>query len=256
MATSKNLRYLFWNASNNQALGTTLLKNPKWQHVHEAEKEQIFSAILPPLDGLSILELGGGIGRFTTDLASRANAVTVIDLSEQAIQENRARHQHFANITYLAGSVTDVQFEPHSFDLIFSNWLLMYLNHDEITGLLHNCCHWLKPGGKIFFHESCERNYAGHRIVRNWFTMEMLRTIFPFVGQPIYSIWNFKLPPLKDLWTAITHFEKPQHFRPAAFYEACFAEGFQIVSVGHITAYEQFFRNRLQRYWLLSPNLA
>jgi phosphoethanolamine N-methyltransferase len=254
MGTKKNLRYLFWNASNNQALGSSLLKDPKWNHINVAEKEQIFSSILPPLDGLCVLELGGGIGRFTTDFASQAKEVTVVDLSEQALQENRERHQDFSNITYIVGSVTDIRFEQNSFDLIFSNWLLMYLNQEEITQLLNACLLWLRPEGMIFFHESCERNYAGHRIVRNWFTVEMIRTIFPFVGKPIYSIWNFKLPPLKDLWTAVKNFEKPQHFRQANFYEACFADNFQIVLAGHIAAYEKFFHNKLQRYWLLSPS--
>src|SRR5512137_2879696 len=124
MIGKKNLRSLFWNSANNQAFGTSLLKDPKWSHINVAEKAQILS-LIQPLDGLRVLELGGGIGRYTTDLARQANTLTVVDLSEQAIEENRARHREFSHITYIAGDVTELRFEPHSFDLIFSSWLLM-----------------------------------------------------------------------------------------------------------------------------------
>jgi ubiquinone/menaquinone biosynthesis C-methylase UbiE len=254
MTDKKTLRSLFWNSANNQAFGTSLLKDPKWSHINMAEKAQILS-LIQPLAGLRVLELGGGIGRYTTDLARQTSALTVVDLSEQALQENRERHREFSHITYIVGDVTELQFEPNSFDLIFSSWLLMYLNADEIKQLLAHCRTWLPAHGKMFFRESCECNYAGYHIVRNWFTLEMIRTILPIVGKPIYSPWKFKVPALKDLWTAIRHFQKPQYFRKAAFYEACFAEYCETIDTGYITIYDDVYRNQRQRYWLLAPKI-
>ncbi len=247
----KDSRSLLWNMANGQAFSTSLIQNPRLHYIDKAEKEEIFSSILPPLENLRILELGGGIGRFTTYFAPRAKEVTVIDLAEQSIRENQKRHQNFSNITYMVDSVTDVQFAPQSFDLIFASWLLMYLNPEEINQLLHNCKNWLAPGGAVFFRESCSVN-SDRGLIRHLFGLEGLRVIFPFLGSPVYSIWKFKLPSLKDFWHAVRHFEKTVHYRKKDFYEEYFKENFQILSAGNLASYEQLLDNKSQLYWFLS----
>ncbi len=251
----KDSRYVLWNMANAQGIGTSLVRCPRLQYIDKAEKEEIFSSIIPPLKGLRILELGGGIGRFTTHFASCAKKVTVIDMMEQAIQENRERHQDFSNITYLVDSATNVQFAPKSFDLIFSNWLLMYLKPDEIHQLLDSCKNWLAPDGTIFFRESCYCN-SDQGLVRHMFGLEGLRSIFPFLGSPIYSIWKCRLPSLKDLWHAIKYYEKVVYYRKKDFYEECFKENFQILSAGNLISYEQLLENKSQLYWFLSPKAS
>lgn len=42
-----------------------------------------------------------------------------------------------------------------SIDFIFSNWLLMYLSDDEIKTFITKSLSWLRPGGFLFFRESC-----------------------------------------------------------------------------------------------------
>ena len=42
-----------------------------------------------------------------------------------------------------------------SVDIIFSNWLLMYLSDKEIQVLAKKMLSWLKVGGHLFFRESC-----------------------------------------------------------------------------------------------------
>jgi hypothetical protein len=42
-----------------------------------------------------------------------------------------------------------------SFDIVFSNWLFMYLSDEETEQLLQNSLSWLAPGGTLFFRESC-----------------------------------------------------------------------------------------------------
>jgi phosphoethanolamine N-methyltransferase len=39
--------------------------------------------------------------------------------------------------------------------MIFSNWLLMYLNDLEVEALVEKCLRSLKTDGYIFFRESC-----------------------------------------------------------------------------------------------------
>ena len=42
-----------------------------------------------------------------------------------------------------------------SYDVIFSNWLLMYLSNEELQKLAQNMLRWLRDGGHLFFRESC-----------------------------------------------------------------------------------------------------
>ena len=46
---------------------------------------------------------------------------------------------------------------PGSVDVLFSNWLLMYLDDDELKALAAKAFGWLSPGGSLFFRESCYR---------------------------------------------------------------------------------------------------
>lgn len=246
-----DVRRLYWEAANNQALGTSLLTNPRWKDCDVAEKQQI-DEVLPPLEGHRVLELGAGIGRFTTGLAERAATVTVVDLSEQALQENQKRNRHFSNLTYICDSVANLKFRPDTFDLIFSNWLLMYLYPDEIQTLLTDCRVWVKPDGHVFFRESCEHTYAGQK--RDWFlSMEAVRSVLPFLGQPVYSLWRYRFPSFSAFWRVLAGRDAVRMYRPAAFYETRFACDFNCVEQGHIAVYEQAFGNPHQRYWLLSP---
>ena len=43
----------------------------------------------------------------------------------------------------------------HRVDIIFSNWLLMYLSTEEVRALFTRMLGWLKDDGILFFRESC-----------------------------------------------------------------------------------------------------
>lgn len=48
------------------------------------------------------------------------------------------------------------QYNVHlSIDFIFSNWLLMYLSDQELHNFIKKSISWLRPGGFLFFRESC-----------------------------------------------------------------------------------------------------
>jgi phosphoethanolamine N-methyltransferase len=66
---------------------------------------------------------------------------------------------HYGNVDFLCADVTspelDKTIQPESADLVFSNWLLMYLSDKEVKDLLVRVLKWIKPGGHFFFRESC-----------------------------------------------------------------------------------------------------
>lgn len=51
-------------------------------------------AMLGPVAGKRVVELGAGIGRFTGALAATAKSVLAIDFMENLITENRKSHGH------------------------------------------------------------------------------------------------------------------------------------------------------------------
>lgn len=99
-----------------------------------------------------MLELGAGIGRFTGELAQKAGEVIALDFIESAIKKvasccyvksfcfSMASHSFFGDVVLCRMKVLmgitrtsqDLKIEDGSIDLIFSNWLLMYLSDKEV----------------------------------------------------------------------------------------------------------------------------
>ena len=104
---------------------------------------------------MRVLELGAGIGRFTRKLAERAKHVTAVDFLETYIEKNRENNQHLGNVEFVCMDVTQLKQDSGQYDMIFSNWLLMYLGDDEIDKLVRSMLRWLKPNGYLFIRESC-----------------------------------------------------------------------------------------------------
>ncbi|NP_001414863.1 phosphoethanolamine N-methyltransferase 1 isoform 2 [Triticum aestivum] len=115
-------------------------------------------AILPSYAGKTVLELGAGIGRFTGELAKEAGHVIALDFIDSVIKKNEEINGDiYKNITFMCADVTspELKIEDNSVDIVFSNWLLMYLNDEEVEKLIGRIVKWLKPGGHIFIRESC-----------------------------------------------------------------------------------------------------
>ena len=74
---------------------------------------------------------------------------------ESYVQRNRERNGHHQHVRFLQADVTELELECDKYDVIFSNWLLMYLDDDEIRSLTVRMLSWLKEGGILFVRESC-----------------------------------------------------------------------------------------------------
>jgi len=123
-------------------------------------------AELPSLNGKKILELGSGIGRFSKTLSEKAASVVAVDFVEASCKINRESNGHLTNLDVICEDALKLNFAPNSFDIVFSNWLLMYFTDDEVQTLATNCLNWLKPGGRIFFRESCF--HRSGNVSRSW----------------------------------------------------------------------------------------
>lgn len=146
----------YWEEHSKCLTVESMMLDSRAADLDKEERPEILS-LLPSYKGKSVLELGAGIGRFTGDLAKEAGHVLALDFIESVIKKNQSINGHHKNITFRCADVTsnDLKIEDNSVDLIFSNWLLMYLSDEEVQKLVGKMVKWLKVGGHIFFRESC-----------------------------------------------------------------------------------------------------
>uniref|UniRef100_A0A672IYR3 phosphoethanolamine N-methyltransferase n=1 Tax=Salarias fasciatus TaxID=181472 RepID=A0A672IYR3_SALFA len=144
----------FWKEHSQDATVEEMMLDSRARELTEQELPEILS-MLPPLAGKTVLELGAGIGRFTGQLLTQAVHVTAVDFMESFVEKNRQNNGHYSNATFIQADVTKLDMPQESIDFIFSNWLMMYLSDEELKTLLQKMLRWLRPGGLLFFRESC-----------------------------------------------------------------------------------------------------
>ncbi|XP_061690357.1 phosphoethanolamine methyltransferase isoform X1 [Syngnathoides biaculeatus] len=144
----------FWKEHSKEATVQEMMLDSSAIELTQQELPEILS-MLPSLGGYRVLELGAGIGRYTSHLLKRADHVTAVDFMENFVEKNRQSNGYHKNVTFIRADVTKLEFPPNSVDFIFSNWLLMYLSDEEMQMLLKKMLRWLRPTGTLFFRESC-----------------------------------------------------------------------------------------------------
>jgi len=124
--------------------------------IMEQRELQETLSIGPNMKNKDVLELGAGIGRYSGVIAETAKSVTAVDFVQKFCDKNaEVNGKQHKNLTVECNSVMDCQYSPGSFDVIFSNWLMMYLSDEEVEVFIQRCLTWLRPGGFFYFRESC-----------------------------------------------------------------------------------------------------
>ncbi|XP_077434010.1 phosphoethanolamine methyltransferase isoform X2 [Vanacampus margaritifer] len=144
----------FWKGHSKEATVQEMMLDSRAIELAQQELPEILS-MLPSLAGCRVLELGAGIGRYTSHLLKQAAHVTAVDFMENFVEKNRQSNGHHKNVTVIQADVTKLELPSNSVDFIFSNWLLMYLSDEELHLLFKKMLTWLQPGGSFFFRESC-----------------------------------------------------------------------------------------------------
>ncbi|XP_024022156.1 phosphomethylethanolamine N-methyltransferase [Morus notabilis] len=152
----REIQKTYWTENSADLTIESMMLDSKASDLDKEERPEVLS-VLPPFEGKSVLELGAGIGRFTGELAQKAGQVLALDFIESVIKKNEEINGHYENVKFMCADVTspELKISEGSVDLIFSNWLLMYLSDKEVENLAERMVKWLKVGGFIFFRESC-----------------------------------------------------------------------------------------------------
>jgi len=118
------------------------------------ETAKVFSW-LPPLDGLSILDLGAGVGQWTFRFAERgADRIVAVEyakgLAEVGMAE--ARRRGFPQVEFIVSPAEEFETEE-TFDLLYISGLFVYLNDDQAERLLNRVVRFVRPGGMLMLRD-------------------------------------------------------------------------------------------------------
>lgn len=136
MADERNAMVCFWKEHSSDATVEEMFLDSKGKEISEIERPEILS-MLPNCEGKRVLELGAGIGRYTGEIAQKASNVTTVDFMEKFVEKNREVNGKYPNVEFICADVTKLERTTGSYDVIFSNWLLMYLGDEEVQKLLN-----------------------------------------------------------------------------------------------------------------------
>jgi len=151
----------FWK-QHSQPTCEAMFLDSRAKDIDALDRPEILGALGSVADK-NVLELGAGIGRLTTELMKDAKEVIACDFMENLVEQNRRTNGHQGNVKFVTQDVTQLQYNAGSLDVIFSNWLLMYLSDHEIEKLIKKSLSWLSEGGVLFFRESCYRQSGDRR---------------------------------------------------------------------------------------------
>jgi 2-polyprenyl-3-methyl-5-hydroxy-6-metoxy-1,4-benzoquinol methylase len=108
---------------------------------------QMLGAHLKP--GMTILEVGCGIGYFTGELARSGAEIVAIDVSPELLEIARANYCA-PNVRYEIQNAYALMYSGATFDSVVGSSIL---HHLEIEEALREIYRVLKPGGTIYFTE-------------------------------------------------------------------------------------------------------
>jgi len=243
-----------------------MMLNEDARQLAEHEESEILDSV-PQVGGMRVLELGAGIGRFTRRLAERARHVTAVDFLQSYIEKNRQTNASLGNVDFLCMDVTKLKLEANQYDVIFSNWLLMYLSDEEVDALTHSMLKWLKPDGYLFIRESCVKQSGNKKRQSNptfyrsptlycsllqgprlksasqehRFTLRYATSVDVFVkyyGNPYQMLYLLRKTPTSDYFSSFQNFLDQHQYSPNGIrrYERIYGEAF--VSTGGLSTTE------------------
>jgi len=124
------------------------LRDTGWG-LNEVLEQPALRALLPPLAGATILELGCGMGQFARSCCEQGAAhITAVDVSERMLEVARRENAH-SRIEYLRCAIETLELPTAHFDCVVSSLAFHYIQ--DYAALVRAIHLWLRPGGALVF---------------------------------------------------------------------------------------------------------
>lgn len=118
----------------------------------DSVQKEIFDDFTRDIEGIEVLEIGAGTGRFTTILLDKGNFVTAIDISSSMIEQLRnylKDHSNKDNLKILIGDARKIELKTSSIDAVVSINALSHISeHKKVFAEVSRI---LKPRGVFIF---------------------------------------------------------------------------------------------------------
>ena len=95
-------------------------------------------------DGSRVLDLGCGCGVPVAQRLAIRHRLVGVDISERQIERARLL---VPGATFIRGDMTELAFDPDSFDAIVAFFAIIHVPLDQHEALLDSVASWLRPGG-------------------------------------------------------------------------------------------------------------
>ena len=105
------------------------------------------------LKGKTILEIGGGYGRETSQFAKLSDQVYVIDISQPSIDLIKGNVPSAIGKAY---NGTDIPYEDNKFDFVYSCFVIQHMSKVDAKKLMTDVERVLKPGGHALINSLVE----------------------------------------------------------------------------------------------------
>jgi ubiquinone/menaquinone biosynthesis C-methylase UbiE len=117
--------------------------------LNDALEQPALRALLPPLAGLDVLDLGCGEGSFGRWCGEQgARSVIGVDLSRRMLALGAERTAD-PRIRFVRSGVEQIAFRAGSFDLVVGSYVLHYV--EDYAAAVGRIFGWLRPGGSFVF---------------------------------------------------------------------------------------------------------
>lgn len=135
-------------------------------NLNDLVEQPALRALLPPLAGAAVLDMGCGTGDLSAYCASRG-AVSIIgaDISEKMLSVAQAKNA-LPTITYVQAAMEDLAFASETFDIVVSSFAVHYVQ--DYATLTAHVADWLKPGGVFVYSTEHPMTTARRDGEQNW----------------------------------------------------------------------------------------
>jgi 2-polyprenyl-3-methyl-5-hydroxy-6-metoxy-1,4-benzoquinol methylase len=141
--------------TNEPLVGITFAGEPLSAYYRKITEYMHFNRIVKLHPGDTVLDLGGGIGRWAIPFASKCKQVTVVDISQKAIEVGikEAEKRKLTNIKFVRKSLADY-IDDQKYDIVFIGGVLIYIADKRLLTLSKNVSQMMNPGGKLVMRET------------------------------------------------------------------------------------------------------
>jgi SAM-dependent methyltransferase len=144
----------YWSAYDWGGRGEEWNASPEWKH---ALIDEVLSKWIP--EGVAVLEIGPGAGRWSEALFARASALVLADVSERPLELCRERFADDDRIRYVLSSGSDLPgVEDSSIDAVWSFDVFVHVAPCDQAGYLSETARVLAPGGLAIIHHADGQN--------------------------------------------------------------------------------------------------